>query len=259
MNTTQANLDIKLNEPEVVETKAIVVASTPDSALELIHAAVEKGLSAETVEKLYALHERISDRFEARSFNVAMTQFQLACPVIPKTGKDRNITVAGTNQPRLYAQLEQDILPVVGPVLLRHGFSWTWDTDAVTYPDRIHVTCKLRHVDGHESTASFAAPPDDRENRRLSPAQKLGAVETYCQRLAFIQVTGILPGDRDTDAAPGEKITESQVLDLQSTMEEVKMNKARFLKLMGVERLEDITGATYEIALNALSSKRAAQ
>lgn len=255
MNATQPNLDIKLNEPEAttVETTEIV-ASTPSTALVLIQAAVDKGLSAETVEKLYALHERISDRFEARSFNLALTKFQATCPIVPLGGENKSLTDSGTGKYHRYARLEQDILPTVSGHLHNHGFSWTWDTE--TYKDSVKVTCTLRHIDGHQCSASFGVPLDDRANRATSPAQKFGNIETYCRRLSFIQVTGIRVGDPDTDATPGAKISTDQSFTIESLITESGADRVRFLKFMKTDSIESIPASEYDRAINCLNEKK---
>ena len=235
---------------------ALVTTSTPEGVMGLIQSAIDGNAPVEAYERLYALHEKMCDRQARIEYNKAMVAFQTECPPVKKGGINRSLTDSGGKGQR-YARLEEDILPVVAPVLLKHGLSYTWDTE--TSADRIHVVCTLRHIAGYESRASFAAPPDDRQNRALSPAQKNGAVETYCRRLSLIQVTGLRVGDSDTDAAPGEKITESQAADLRSSLEEHKLDESKFLKYMKAESLEDIPLTDLGKALTALEKKRQAQ
>lgn len=249
------------DKPEVLETKEIQVSgSSPADIQSLLSEAVKAHVPAEQstafiemLERLVGLHERVSAKQALISYNNALANFQMECPPVTKGGTNQQLTNAGTGKAQTYARLEEDILPVVTPFLLQNGFSYSWDTD--TYPDRVEVTCKLKHIEGHEETARFGVPPDDRSNRALSPAQKFGAVLTYCKRLTLSQVAGIRIGDGDSDAAPGEPITEGQALDLETMISDSKSDRARFLKFMSVENLEDMRASEYPRAMNFLKAK----
>lgn len=235
----------------------LVAVSTPDGVMGMIQSAINSNAPIEHYERLYALHKEMCDRQARIDFNTAMVAFQTEMPPVPKTGENKSIRVSGTSEFQRFARLEEDILPIVSPALLKHGFSATWDTKVLD--DILHVTCFLEHIAGHQRKASFAAPVDKRENKLTSPMQKYGAVGTYCRRLSLIQVTGLRVGDKDNDAAPGEKITESQAADLRSSLEENKLDEAKFLKYMKAESLEDIPLTDLGKALTALEKKRQSQ
>ena len=251
----------KDKKPKLMDTTALQVhGSSPADIQSLIREAVKAQVPAEqattfieTLERLVGLHERVTDRQAKISFNHALANFQMQCPPVPKGGTNQQLTNAGTGKAQTYARLEEDILPIVTPFLLQNGFSYSWDAD--TYSDRIEVTCKLKHIDGHQETARFGAPPDDRSNRALSPAQKFGAVLTYCKRLTLSQVAGIRIGDGDNDAKPGEPITEDQALDMETMISDSGADKKRFLAFMGVENLEDMRASEYPRAINFLKAK----
>lgn len=250
-----------VDKPEVLETKEIQVhGSSPADIQALLSEAVKAHVPAEQatafiemIERLVSLHERVSAKQALISYNNALANFQMQCPPVAKGGTNQQLTQAGTGKAQTYARLEEDILPTVTPFLLQNGFSYSWDTD--TYSDRVEVTCKLKHIEGHQETARFGAPPDDRSNRALSPAQKFGAVLTYCKRMTLSQVAGIRIGDGDNDAAPGEPISEGQMLDMETMISDSKADKARFLVFMGIENLDDMRASEYPRAMNFLKAK----
>jgi len=242
--------------PDISETKELIVADTPSSALAMIDKGIAAGISPEGMEKLYALYTDMRDHLAASRFVEAMNAFQDECPSVPKN-KEANIkTKDGFHFNYMYAELDV-IERIIQPVLRKHQLTYSWDSKAIE--GIIHCTCTLRHVGGHQVTAGFPAPVDTRSNPSISDFQKYGATASYCRRQSLIHVLGLRVGDPDPDAAPGETITESQVMDLQSMIEETKMDKARFFKLLNINNLQEILVSSYPIALNLLDAKRRAQ
>jgi len=253
MATKEKDLPAVKVELETVEVSAeVAVVSSPTSAMALITSAVEKGLDADSISKLYDLHERSCARYEQQRFTEAIGAFQEECPPVPKRGK-AEISSAGFSY--RYAQLD-DIERIVRPVLHKHRLSYTFDSE--TIDGFLHCTCILRHAEGHTETARFAVPPDKRDNRSISEAQKSGAALTYARRQSLTMALGLRIDDPDTDAAPGELISEHQALDLESIIEELKVDKAKFMKFMNIAALRDMSLSSHPVAINFLNAKRRA-
>lgn len=227
--------------------------TSPNAVTELVHLALERNLPVETLERLVALHERVTDRQAASEFADALAQFQSECPPITKTSTGRVVTNSGANYSYTYAELSH-IAQVVGPLLHSKGFSYSWDSEIKD--KMMSCTCTLRHVNGHKVTASFICPTEARAG--MSEQQKFAAALSYAKRLSLIQVLGITTADPDTDGANPEVITKEQVAELRALAAEVNADVTKFLKYVGYSSFEEIARKDFNMARTALSAKRKA-
>lgn len=225
--------------------------TTPNAVTALIHMAVEKDLPVETLERLVALHERVTDRQAASEFAGALAQFQAECPPITKTSVAHVATQSGAKYSYNYAELPH-IASTVGPLLHSRGFSYSWDSEIKE--KMMSVTCTLRHVNGHKVTASFACPTEARAG--MSEQQKFAAALSYAKRMSLIQVLGITTADPDTDGASHELLSKEQVAELRYLADEVGADIPKFLKFMQYDTFEEIPKSEFNRARVALNSKR---
>src|SRR5690606_35194749 len=119
------------------------------------------------------------------------------------------------------------------------------------------VTCVITHELGHSERTTLSAAPD--ESGGKNSIQAVGSTVTYLQRYTLMAATGLAAKDMDDDgrkAEPAETITAKQLADLEALIEEVKADKAAFLKLCKLEKLEDMPAAKYPGAVKRLEAKR---
>jgi len=229
------------------------VGEAPSGILGLLHLAIERGVPVETLERLEQLHERVVARAAAAQFARDLAAFQRECPPIPKTSTAQVVTTKGAKFSYRYAELDE-IARTVTPRLSQRGMSWTWDSEV--RDGMVRCTCTLRHENGHAITATFAAPVES--SAGMSEQQKHAAALTYARRQSLIQVLGLTTTDPDTDGAGGrapETITAEQVEALEDLIAEVKADKAKFLRWLRVERLEDVPVSQFQPAVQALRRK----
>lgn len=223
------------------ETIPALPESTPP-IMALLHAAVDKAVPVETLERLMALHERIADRDAAMEFAQAFAAFQRECPSIVKEAKADRYK---------YATLDQ-IARVVNPILSSHGLSYTWDTE--TTETEIRILCSLRHVNGH--TVQSHAAMTIEQGRGINRNQSTGSAMTYGQRYSLIQVLGLTTCQSDDDGAssgsrpPREPAkttpaTTQQKAKIHAMCKDLgiddKMRKARMTQLFGVDSTTKLT------------------
>ncbi len=219
---------------------------------QLLELAINKEVSADTLERLVALNERVMEKAAATEFFEAVNAFQSVCPSIRKNAKAHHNTT--------YASL--DFIAIqIRPFLKRHGLTYGWDSELVA-PNAetgagaiIKTTCTLRHISGHSETASFACPEDNSGSK--SGAQATASALTYGKRQSLVQVLGLTTTDYDDDGAPPEertveKISESQAADLRSLMDEAKADEARFLKFFKVGSVDDLPKSELQKAIDML-------
>lgn len=228
--------------------------TSPNAVTELVHLALEKNLPVETLERLVALHERVTDRAAASEFAGALAQFQAECPPVTKSSKATVTTRGGGTFSYTFADLTT-IAQAVGPMLHAKGFSYSWDSEIKD--KMMSVTCTLRHVNGHKSTASFICPTDAATSA-MSEQQKFAAALSYAKRMSLIQVLGITTADPDTDAGNPKVISREEAEELRMLADEVKADTVKFLTYMGYPSFEEITKTDFNRARVALNAKRKA-
>ncbi len=171
------------------------IPAVPDAPMpveSLLMAAVERGATVETLEKLLALSERVKAERARTAFFEALSAFQAECPVIPKT----KTASGGGSYSYKYAPLDV-IVATVSPLLREHGLSYRFDTAFEESPPAQVVTCIVHHRDGHSESSVFRTPVD--AGARMNDMQKSASAQTYAKRYAFCNALGILTGDEDND------------------------------------------------------------
>lgn len=235
--------------PEVGTLAPLEGATGPAAILDLLRVAIERGIPVEALERLQALHERVSDRAAAAEFAQAVAQFQAACPPITKKTTAKIATKSGTGFSYSYAELDH-IARTIAPQLQAAGLSYSWNSEMDG--KMVKCTCILRHLNGHQVTAMFACPVENAS--AMTEQQKHAAALSYARRQSLIQVLGLTTCDPDTDAADPTPITEQQALDLEALCDEVGANKLKFLRWAGVESFEEIPARNFESAVASLRS-----
>lgn len=218
----------------------------------LVRLAIEQNVSVEMLERLVALQERVTERDARAAFFKSLTDFQAAVPPIPKTGKipDNNGNVRSTFAP----------LPVIAETirepLSKHGLSYSWRSE--DDGEFVTVICTLRHVDGHSESASFKCRIRDAAAPKMSGVQISGSAHSYGMRYSLIQVLGLTTADEDTDGsgAGPEFLNEDQADQLDSLMNEVKVNRPKFLEVLGVKSISEVTVDKLPYAIRLLEEKR---
>jgi hypothetical protein len=236
-------------------TGAALVPAQTEEVSGLVRLALEKGHPVEVLERLVALQERVTDRDARMAYIQALSRFREECPQPQKNRENSQFQVTrnGTKKTARYSSLDE-IERVTRPVAARHGLTWTWDTRMDG--ELMHVSCKVRHIDGHEDSATVSLPVESKAG--ASPQQKFAITQTYGMRYSLIAALGITSTDDDTDgnAPPAETITASQEADLRALIEDVGADEARFRRYLGVKALGDLAASDLPGAIKALEAKR---
>lgn len=214
---------------------------------EIMRLAVERGDIA-VLEKLVALKERVEDRNAASEFTQALAAFQAECPPIQKKSEASIVTRSGGSYKYRYAELDH-IARVTRPVLVKHGFSYTWDSEM--QGAALLCTCHLHHIGGHSRSAKFVCPTDSAS--AMSSQQRHAAALTFSKRQSLIAVLGLTTTDADTDGASPEPISEEQVLQIDEWLSLLDEDRRlRFLKYMGVAAVSTIKATDFDKAITSL-------
>ena len=174
----------------------MVVRSDAPTPLNILSAALERGLPVEQLAQLLALQERWEASEARRAFFAALAAFSSECPaVMPK-----DATVDFTNKDGRRTHYKHAsfgaILQTVRPILSRHGLSLSF---SVSQEHGVTVTTRLAHVAGHVETVTISAPADVSGNK--NPIQAIESTVTYVSRYGTVAILGLTSGeDSDDDA-----------------------------------------------------------
>lgn len=172
-----------------------VPSTTQQPSIEnVLMVAVERGVDADTMEKLVTLQLRVMEKNAEMAFNRAFQDFQAECPPVSKNRTAKIPAKSGGGSWGYeFADLNH-IAAVVKPHLKRHGFSFTFDTDG-----QGAFRCHLHHVEGHSRTATVTLPAY--RAAQINDLQSEGVRNSYGRRYALLSVLGITTGDEDADGA----------------------------------------------------------
>lgn len=183
--------------------KAIVVKKQDSSVDSFITQALASNANVETMEKLFALRERVKAEQAKEAFVKALSKFQSECPKIDKTKKVMNKD--GTTVRYKFAPLDV-IVEQIKKVVAQNGFSYTWDVkNEVGF---ITAVATITHELGHSQASEFKIPID-KEGYMTEP-QKYASALTFAKRYSLINAFGISTGDEDTDATDVNKQKEAK-------------------------------------------------
>jgi hypothetical protein len=183
---------------EKEKKEVMVKAEKPDTSVEsFIAQAIAQNVPVETLERLFALREKVKAEQGSEAFTRALAAFQSTCPVIKKTKKVLNKD--GTVR-YMFAPLDS-IIDQIRTSLSKNEISYTWDV--VQKDGHMVVTCTATHVLGHSKTSTFAIPIDT-EGYMTQP-QKYASAQTFAKRYTLCNVLGISTGDEDDDSLSSGK------------------------------------------------------
>lgn len=223
------------------------------SVAQILSAAVSGGVTSENVEvveRMMALMERNEARMAEKDFAGALADLQAeTCRVAATRAVDQKAD--GSCRYR-FAPYEE-IMAAVQPMLTKHGFSISFDTEVGEA--RLVSICNLTHRSGHSRKNSFAVkyttPPGS------SAAQGDMSTKSYAKRGALCDALNIVIDHDDDGRNVGDTtpITASQAADLRAKVEEVGADKPRFLAFAGAKTFEEIQADKLDELWDSLEKK----
>ena len=226
------------------DKKDLVTAyKTPNEMIS--QALLQGGVDLEKLEKLLGIQERYEANEARKAYHKSMAQFKLNPPKI-----DKDKTVSYGNTKYNHASLA-NVTDKIGEALSKCGLSASWTTKQ---NGSVSVTCKITHIQGHSEETTISAPADKSGSK--NEIQSIGSTITYLERYTLLALTGLATEDMDDDAGkPVELIDEKERGQIVDFLAEIgKGAEPKFLKYMGVEKIEDITKASFTKAISALEA-----
>jgi len=224
-----------------IEKNEIAEVATPATLLQM---AVSQGADIDKLEKLMELQQRWEDNEARKAFTISMTDFRSACPSITKDKEGHQSK---------YASLAHT-LSLIKKSLSEHGLSHNWKTNQ-SENGLISVTCCVTHKLGYQECTTMSASAETSGSK--NPIQAIGSTITYLERYTLFAILGLASTDQDDDGAGSiEFVTDEQAANLQSLLEEVGADKAKFLKFFKSQSFDNIPANKFKQAIQMLESKR---
>jgi len=212
------------------------------------------------LERMVALYERQQEKEAVKSFNQDFIRLQNALPNITEGGKiiHKGKTISQ------YARWDEDINPVIKPILAEHNFTLSFETCT---DDGIRVVAHLIHSEGHSRSSSFRLPADTTGAK--NDVQAIGSSTSYAKRYAASPLLNLTTCGQDDDGngagrRPKNLITDKQFSDLKALREEIgkALPETAFqnylIDTIGAEggRLENVPADKYRRVLATLEKRR---
>jgi len=241
------------------DNKAAIVHADSPGALQrettrevldtIIRASRDQSVDVAKLKDLLDLQERLLADQRRTSFMSAMAELQAEMPQIAKAGVITGQSGAVRNR---YAKIE-DIDVVIRPLLAKHGFSFSFDSEPAQ--GGVCFLCRMSHRDGHSETKRLVLPLDQGAGRNA--VQSMGSTVSYARRYLLGMHLNLVTRDEDDDGRGGSgHVTPAQAAELRAKLAEVGGSEARFLNWLAAASFEEIPAANYTRALKFIDEKR---
>lgn len=160
----------------------------------IIAAAHDPSVQIEKMERLLAMHERITAKDAERLFNDAMVAAQTA---MGRVSADA-VNPQTRSQYATYAQLDR----YLRPIYTRNGFSLSFNTGPDAEAGYARVLCYVSHSAGHTRTYQCDMPADGkgaRGNDVMTKTHAAGAAMSYGMRYLLKLIFNVAVGEDDDD------------------------------------------------------------
>lgn len=231
------------------------LARPDNSPVSIIREAMSSGQSPEYLRELLAVRREWEADEARKEFNVATSDFQRRCPIIPKEDK-------GNKAP--YARLDR-IWRTIRPLMGELGLSVTWQICELRDGSLCHVEGKLAHKSGHFERIVFDVPTSGviktTEGKEVTNvSQMMGSAHTYAQRYATCSALGIVTGDDDDGFGAGSNFVtleqSREIAELVDTCRGINgFNEPAFWGFAGASNAQEILAIRHADVVRMLKTK----
>ena len=218
-----------------------IIPTAEVTPMVMMQMAVAQGKDVETMERLWALNEKVEAANARKAFFAALSEFKKSPPQVIK---DKQNSQYGDSA---YVSIG-NMVTTASEEMGKHGLTHSW-TYGEGEKGEIICTCIMSHSLGHQESVTLSSPID--ESGKKNPLQGRKSTRTYLKLETFEAVTGMVSveGNLDDDGNSFSQpeitlIGESEVNELDSLLVENEINRETFkewlFKDMGIETLEQV-------------------
>lgn len=247
---------------ETVKDVALVneqAAETARGMMSLIKEALTNpAITPEKLNGLLDFKERLDRKNAETEANAAFARVVKSMPAIKKNGMiDFSSEKKGKQKPIPYAKFE-DIQEAIRPIYEAEDFVLTFDSEPLD-SGWAKWSAILTHANGHVRRASISLPLDTSGGKQN--VQGAGSTSQYGKRYATGALFNLVFEGADDDGVRGgmKFITDAQVSEINSLIEETGTNKDKFLQSLSLATVSNIEQGELAMVLNLLKNKKRAQ
>jgi hypothetical protein len=242
----------------VTDTTAIAIQTQDATSIMQVieRMAMNPAVDLDKLKGLLDLQERIMTRNAEQSYDMAMNEAQAQMRPIATDANNSSTRSRYAS----YGALDHSLRPIY----TGHGFSLSFGTADGAPADQIRLTCRVAHRDGHKEIVHIDMPADGKGAKGgdvMTKTHATGAAVTYGRRYLLGMIFNIAVGE-DRDGNPpdtGEVISDQQLAQIRTLVEETKSDLPSFLRFVGAETLENIRTTQFDRAIKALKAKKGQQ
>lgn len=235
--------------PTAIAPRAHDAPSFSDNPLVMLHQMAKDGATAQELAPLAELAMMLEkDRREA-AWNNAMRDCQAEIPTIAPTKKNPDTR-------SWYAPIET-IRPIIKPIYIRHGFSLCHGSADSPLPNHYRWTCDVSHVEGHCKRFFLDLPSDAtgmKGGATKTAIQGACSSSTYGERYLECKIFSITISGLDVDGN-AETISVAEAEDIEDMLDQNNLDKERFKKWAGVEKISQIASRNYKKTIDAIKER----
>lgn len=250
-----------MGKQKTTDSDIVVMPPLPlnpmEQAMAMCKGLIESKADPIAIKAGYDLVKEMKDEMSRMAYNSAMIACQSEMPVVYKDSKNPHAKSD-------FASIE-NIHVTCKPTWLKHGFALSFtEVEQPESPDFIVMRCDVQHKDGYVKS-HFGRYPRDGQGAKgggvMNALQGTVSAHSYAERDMTTLVFNLVIAGRDKDGVSvGSKITPDQVHEINCLIDAVreagkKHDHAFFLKMFGVECLEDMPAANAIPAIRMLKEK----
>jgi hypothetical protein len=248
---------------EKMDTEVATHPASDSAALIAVisRAASDPNVDIDKMERLMAMHERMTERAAKTAYAAALAEMQPKLPVIDRRGaivvraKDAKGERTGEVQQNTAYALWEDINDAIRPLLAEYGFALSFRLKKDG--DRVEVTGVLSHREGYSEETVLSLPMDTTGSK--NNVQAIGSSTSYGKRYTAMALLNITTrGEDDDGKAAGLEatITDEQFDTLSKLMDTHGANLALFCQFFKIDKVPDLPASKYEQAVSMVKAKR---
>jgi len=175
-----------------------LVVNQENAVLTTLQTALNKGVDADSLEKLLNMQERVLDRQAEQAYTQAMVIVQADAKRIVKNKENKQTSSK-------YADLDA-VISAIKPVYTANGFSISFGTADSPHAGHVRVTAKIRHSAGWSESEMIDIPLDDEGiagKKNKTQVHGTSSAISYGRRYLLAMIFNINTGDDDDGNAAG--------------------------------------------------------
>ncbi len=237
----------------------------PRNLLEVVAAAVmDPRCDVAKMQALLDMQRDIEDRDARKAFTRAFVALQAELPIITKDGRIDHSSDGGTTTRSGKKALKTsyatypNLNRVCGPLMKKHGFTFSTSMEPDPAGTMVAVST-LSHVEGDFRKTNFRLTADTTGGKNNQ--QGWGSSQQYGMRynmIALLNIVSEAKEDADNDGFPEVAlVTDNQVKELISLLDEAGADKAKFCAAFNVEGIAMLPAAMFGDARTRIAAYKA--